>query len=416
MVDNVQDDSHPDKPRKPTHVIGVGASAGGLEALQILFRRIPANLDAAFVVVQHLSPDFPSLMDELLSRSSNLKIEKARDGVELEANRIYLNQPGQLLRVVENSLVMTPAPPGHRLLLPIDELFKSLAHSHENRAAGVVLSGSGSDGSRGIMALREVGALVLVQNPDEAQFDGMPKNAIDTGIVDQVLPLRELAETLISYITHSVVKRHDRDFRLYLSERPQALEQVLSKISKQTGLDFRAYKESTIARRIQHRMGITNMRELEDYGDYIAENPDEIDMVRRDLLIGVTQFFRDADVWEMLKAETILPLIQQVKEGDTIRVWCAGCSSGEEAYTLGILFLEAMRKLDVNHSVKIFASDVDQSAISIGAAGVYPANISAEVPPELLDRYFNPVQGSSYQVSPELRSLVVFACHNLIED
>ena len=405
---------------KPTHVIGIGASAGGLEALQGLFQAMPANLNVAFVVVQHLSPDFKSMMDELLSKNTLMPTHQAVEGEELKSNSVYLIPAGKLMRIVEGRIYLSDLPPDNRINLPINEFFRSLAEDKQNHAVGIILSGTGSDGSRGVQALKEVGALVIAQKPDEAQFDGMPLNAINTGSVDFVLSVSEMADQIERFVKHPLHADSTKDFRVHLSENTEVLEKVLKLIEEKTELDFRAYKESTVSRRIEHRISINNKSSITEYYAYLSSHPEEVELIKQDLLIGVTQFFRDMEVWESIYKEVMLKIVTRYKGDtlrDTIRVWCAGCSTGEEAYTIAMLFQEAIEDVGSDEQiVKVFASDIDQSAVAYAANGVYPSSISTEVPKHYLGKYFNRLADGSYQVSKELRSSVVFATHNLIQD
>lgn len=405
-----------DSTNKPTHVIGIGASAGGLEALQNLFDNLPNDLGVAYVVVQHLSSDFKSMMDELISKHTQMGVKIAIEDEELLANHVYLIPSGKLMRIFEGKIYLSDLPPDNRINLPINEFFKSLAEDQQNHAVGIVLSGTGSDGSRGILALKEVGAMVIAQDPEEAQFDGMPLSAINTGSVDVVLSTKNMSQQIKNFVHHPLNANTKKDFRIHLSENEALLEKILNLIQAQTDLDFKAYKESTVARRIEHRMGINNAKTLQEYYEQIKENQDEIDAMKQDLLIGVTQFFRDLEVWEDVKKNIIKPLLEDGDEETPIRIWSSGCSTGEEPYTIAILFIEMMKTLGINRSIKIFASDIDQTALAYAAAGVYPNSITGEIPPLYITNYFNQLSSGNYQICKEIRSMVVFATHNVIQD
>ncbi len=415
---DVSADKSGEQPSKavPTHVVGIGASAGGLEALQALFAQMPVDLGIAYVVIQHLSPDFKSMMAELLSKNTKMPTHQAIEGEELVPNAVYLIPSGKLIRIVENRIYLSDLPPDNRINLPINEFFRSLAEDQQNRGIGIILSGTGSDGSRGILALKEVGALVLAQDPEEAQFDGMPNNAINTGAVDFTLSVQDMPEQIRKFVLHPLVSYKRDSFKSHLAENTELLEKILSLVLKHTDLDFKAYKESTVSRRIEHRMGINNKKTLEEYWSYLKENKDEISFIKQDLLIGVTQFFRDTEVWEGIKEQVVLPILRKKREDNVIRIWCTGCSTGEEAYTIAMLFQEGIERLKLDRELKVFASDVDQAAIAFGANGCYPASIASEVPSTLLSRYFVQRSDGSYQVTKLLRSKVVFATHNLIQD
>lgn len=402
--------------KAPSHVIAIGASAGGLEALQSLFQILPNNLGVAYVVIQHLSQDFKSMMDELLGKITTMPTHQAVEGEKLYADNVYLIPSAKVMRIAEGTIYLSDIVPDSRVNLPINEFFRSLAEDFQNRAVGVILSGTGSDGSRGILSLKEMGAMVIVQSPSEAQFDGMPINAINTGCVDFVLPVEEMPQRLEQFINHPIYTENESSFREYLSENASMVSRILDLVHSKTDLDFSAYKESTVSRRIEHRMTINNKSSLQEYLSYLITEASEIELLKQDLLIGVTQFFRDTEVWEEAVKSIIEPIILRSKPSETIRVWCAGCSTGEEAYTLAMLFADTLRRLNVNRNVKVFASDIDQVAISFAANGIYPSSIVSELPTRFLSTYFNLLPDNRYQVNKHLRSMVVFATHNLIQD
>lgn len=402
--------------KAPSHVVAIGASAGGLEALQSLFQVLPTNLGVAYVVIQHLSPDFKSMMDELLGKITTMPTHQAVEGEKLYADNVYLIPSAKVMRIAEGTIYLSDIVPDSRVNLPINEFFRSLAEDFQNRAVGVILSGTGSDGSRGILSLKEMGAMVVVQSPSEAQFDGMPINAINTGCVDFVLPVEEMPQRIEQFINHPIYKENESSFREHLSDNVSTVTRILDIIHSKTDLDFSAYKESTVSRRIEHRMTINNKSSLQQYLSYLITEPSEIELLKQDLLIGVTQFFRDTEVWEEAVKSIIEPIILRSKPSETIRVWCAGCSTGEEAYTLAMLFSDALQRLNLDRNVKVFASDIDQVAINFAANGVYPSSIVSELSSKFLSTYFNVLPDNRYQVNKALRSMVVFATHNLIQD
>jgi two-component system CheB/CheR fusion protein len=401
---------------KPSHVVAVGVSAGGLEALENFFNAVDDNLGCAYVVVQHLSPDFKSMMDQLLKKYTSMPIVQAQDGDTVERNKVYLVPAGTLLRIINGKIKLTELPKENRINLPINAIFTNFAHDAELAVIGIILSGTGSDGCRGIVALKEYGAMVIAQDPAEAQFNGMPQNAINTGAVDFVLKTEEMPEYIKNFVSHPLATAESETFKYHLSQNTDVLRKILILIQDLTGLDFKAYKESTVSRRIKHRMSINNKVSLNDYWEYLRDNESEIELVKQDLLIGVTRFFRDREVWETLLEDVIRPMIIERDPNDTIRVWCAGCSTGEEPYTIAMLFDMTIKELGVSRKVKVFASDIDQTSISYAGNGIYPNSISDEVPAPLLASYFNQLADGEYQVNKELRSLVVFATHNVIQD
>ncbi len=400
----------------PSHIVAIGASAGGLEALECLFDALPDELGCAYVVVQHLSPDFKSMMDELLKKHTNLPTHQATEGETLVANTVYLIPAGKLMRVTDGKIYLSELPPDNRINLPINEFFRTLAEDSQNKAVGIILSGTGSDGCRGIQAMKEVGAMVIAQDPEEAQFNGMPQNAINTGSVDFVLKVSDMPKYIKNFISHPLTATTTDKFKFHLSQNTGLLEQILKLIHQQTDLDFKAYKESTVSRRIEHRMSINNKLSLQEYWEYLQENEKEIELVKQDLLIGVTQFFRDKELWDKVKEEVVKPLVLESTPKDPIRVWCTGCSTGEEAYTIAMLFDSTFKELGLERQIKVFASDIDQTAVAYAAVGIYPTGISNEVPSKYLSNYFHTLSDGNYQVTKELRSLVVLATHNVIQD
>ena len=400
----------------PSHVVGIGASAGGLPALQAIFEGIPPDTGAAFVVVQHLSPNFNTLMDELIARHSAMTVKLADDGEYLRRNRIYVMRPSRNIIVSEGKLLLNDI---HRTVhpnLPIDQFFKSLAADAQNRSVGIVLSGTGSDGSHGVKALREAGGLVMVQQPADAEFDGMPIASIRTGYVDTIGDVGELASQLVSYIQHPLTASKNLAFREHLANNHDLLQDIFVKLKNTTGIDFSLYKPTTIARRIEHRMGINNIETLPVYSELLSNKPQEFDLLKSDLLIGVTQFFRDKEPYLEI-AKTVLPSILESKSPESaVRVWMVGVSSGEEAYSLAMLITELMERHDSTVSIKIFASDADSDAIDYASAGVYPPNVMNDISAQRLSRFFKKDESGNYVVNKSLRNMIVFATHNVLED
>ncbi len=398
------------------YIVAVGASAGGLDALERLFSSLPPDTGAAFVVIQHLAPDHKSMMDNLLARYTRMPVRVVSEGMALAANSVFLIPPGKTLQLVGDRLHLDPKPE-HGLSLPIDIFFNSLAENGLDRGLAVVLSGTGSDGSRGLAAVNANGGFVFVQDPLTAKFDGMPRSAIATGLVDVVAPAEELAARLVRHILtpkSEAVHLPDGD-----AEDEDALAQPLDRILEQlvssSGIDFREYKSNTVMRRIERRMQVLHSRSLAEYHDRLAASVEEQALLRRELLIPVTRFFRDASTFEALAEEVIPDLVARWKDPGPIRVWVACCASGEEAYTVAMLFAEAFQRLGVTRAVKVFATDVEQQYLDHAAAGVYPDTIAAEVSTERLERWFIR-RPDGYVVRPEVRQMVIFARHNLLAD
>lgn len=417
-------DGHPDLPEgesiciehgtPPFYVVGVGASAGGLEALESFFQHMPADAGMAFVVVQHLSPDFKSLMDELLSRRTEIAIHRVEDGMAVEPNAIYLIPPKKEMIISGGRLLLTDKDPATGLSLPIDTFFRSLAQDCVERAVGVILSGTGSDGSRGIRAIHDAGGLVIAQNEETAKFDGMPRSAVETGAVDLVLPPAGMAKALLDYIQHPLHgSKSGNPIGKLVSET--GMNAVYSLLRAECGIDFSHYKPNTVLRRIDRRLQLNRSVDLDEYVEQLRNDPQERNSLYKDLLIGVTRFFRDPDLFERLKSEMIPELLAKVSPDDEIRAWVAGCATGEEAYSLAILFHEALVEANRPVNIKIFATDVHRASLEFASAGLYDEAALTEVSPERLDRYFA-IQAAKYQVSQELRKMIVFAPHNIIKD
>ncbi|MDX1944069.1 MAG: chemotaxis protein CheB, partial [Pirellulaceae bacterium] len=395
------------------YVVGIGASAGGLEALERLFRKMPVDTGMAFVVVQHLSPDFVSMMDELLVRQTTLAIHTVTNGMEVAPNSIYLMPPRKEMIISGGRLLLTDKDPSQGLALPIDLFFRSLAQDCGPRAVGVILSGTGSDGSRGIRAIHEAGGLTIVQREDTALFDGMPKSALATGAVDCVLPPDEIGEALGKFATQGIAASLAEEPVGTVSE--DAMQRLLRLLREAYGIDFSLYKQSTVLRRIERRLLLSQSIDLDQYVREATSDPSELNTLYRDLLIGVTQFFRDRDAFAVIENDVLPELLRRAPPSEELRAWVAGCATGEEAYSLAILFHEQLTRLGRGNKVKIFATDVHQASLDVASLGIYPEVNLADVSVERRERYFTR-HGDRYQVSPELRQMIVFAPHNLVKD
>jgi two-component system, chemotaxis family, CheB/CheR fusion protein len=395
-------------------IVGLGASAGGLEALDQFLAHVPKESGLGFVVVQHLDPTHKGIMVELLQRSTTMPVIQIKDRMKIEPNHVYIIPPNRDLSILHGVLhLLEPAAP-RGLRLPIDFFFRSLADDRQGQSIGVILSGMGSDGTLGLRAIKEKAGAVFVQTPTSAKFDSMPRMAIDAGLADVVAPAEDLPGKIIDYLKHvPLLVRPDHD----LAEKDQsALEKVVILLRTQTGHDFSLYKKSTIYRRIERRMGLHQVTKIADYVRYLRENSQESDLLFKELLIGVTSFFRDPAVWEQLKEKIIPQFLATRPQGGMLRAWTAGCSTGEEAYSLAMVFKEALAHLTPakNFALQIFATDLDKDAIDKARAGIYPANISADVSEERLRRFFIKDELGGYSVKKEIREMVIFAPQNLV--
>lgn len=400
---------------KPSFIVGIGASAGGLEALERLFRAMPSDSGMAFVIIQHLSPDFISLMDELLARFTTMAICRVDQPVEMKANTIYLLPPRKEMLVSGEKLVTHARPTDHSLNMPINVFFRSLAREIRDRAIAIVLSGTGTDGSLGLMDVRDMGGFVLVQSEETAKFDGMPRSAIDTGLADAVMAPEEMPEALIAYAKNPDTAFVNPQLRRTGEDAAAGLPIAFQKLHEAYDIDFSFYKPATISRRLERRISLNSCRELKDYL-LLLDNPLELEGLFKDLLIGVTRFFRDDEAFESLRTKVIGPLLDATPAGEEIRVWVPGCASGEEAYSLGILFLEAFDERKREANLKIFATDVHRDSLAIASEGVYSASSLECVSQERRERFFHEEGTRSYRVHSRLRKLLVFSLHNLIKD
>lgn len=397
-------------------VVGIGASAGGLEAFRNLVEALPAASGMAFVLIQHLDPTHPSMMVELLAGHTTMKVQHAAEGMRLEPDCIYIIPPGTYLAVRDGAFRLSKPKERHGARLPFDFFLRSLAEDAGDRAACVILSGTGADGSLGLKAVKENCGLVIAQAPDEAGFDGMPQNAIMTGAVDLVLPIAKIPEALVKYFrkrapANADVKKSRRD------EAPDRLSEILDLLVERTGHDFRPYKAGTLQRRVDRRMALAAIDSggIDRYLDLLREEPKEVELLVEDMLINVTSFFRDPEVFNFL-AEKVIPDMARRHSRDTpLRVWSVGCSTGEEAYSLAILLHEQVAAAKQSARLQIFASDIDPDAVAIAREGLYPESIAADVTPERLARHFVK-EDNGYRISPEIRATVVFTIQDVLVD
>ena len=393
-------------------IVGIGASAGGFEALQQFFQSIPAKPGVAFIVVQHLDPTRISEMPDLLGRKTKLKVVQAQEGARLEPNVVYTIPSNRSLMIRKGRIQLTmPAEP-RGLRLPIDALFRSMAEESEECAIGVVLSGNGADGSLGLKAIKAHGGLGIAQDPATAEYDSMPRNAIATGTVDYVLPPRKMIEAIYAFLDHEYVKRppaQDGD------KVPEHIHDVLALLHARRNVDFSGYKKGTLVRRIDRRMSLRHIARGPAYLELLRENSEEVNHLFNDLLIRVTRFFREPESWKVLERDVLARLVEEADKDNPVRVWVPGCASGEEAYSLAMPLIELVEQSHKNVRIQVFATDLDRGALDQARAGIYPESIAADVSPERLSRFF--VRNEhQYVVGQMLREAVVFAEHNLLVD
>jgi two-component system CheB/CheR fusion protein len=392
-------------------IVGLGASAGGLEALECFFEHVPEDCGQAFVVVQHLSPDFKSVMDQLLSRKTTLSVARVEDGMEVRPGVIYLIPPKKEMIISDGHLLLSDKDPKQSLSLPIDTFFRSLAQDAGERAIAVILSGTGSDGSRGIRDIHEAGGLVIVQRLDSAKFDGMPKSALDTGVVDLELPCEDMHAAIARYAERGLLTAPGDGGK----HEAGGVDHIVALLNREYGIDFSQYKPTTLHRRIERRVAINQASSLEAYARTLSDDRRELHHLYKDLLIGVTRFFRDAEAFKSLKQRLSRDLIDHLNDRDELRVWVAGCATGEEAYSLAILIHEALDRVKRRIEVKIFATDVHAASLEAASAGVFNEASLEGMDPAYLERYFTRHEDGRRVIS-DLRQMIVFAPHNLLKD
>jgi two-component system, chemotaxis family, CheB/CheR fusion protein len=396
------------------YVVGVGASAGGLEALRVFFGAMPEDSGLAFVVIQHLAPDHKSLMVELLQRATSIPVCRAEQDMAIKPNHIFLIPPRFNLTLEKGLFKLTPSPAGKSLNLPIDIFFRSLALECADRAVAVVLSGTGSDGARGIRTVKEAGGMIMVQAEASAKFAGMPASAIATGAADFVLPVEEMASQLVNFSRHPFATRA-ANAQANIPENSTHLERICTRLREAVGIDFAHYKHATFARRIERRMNILQIQDINDYVQCLVQSGTEASQLGKELLIGVTKFFRDGEAFRSLMPH-LEDMFSRAAAGECLRIWSAACSTGEEAYTLAML-CEEIRSARYPHvEFKVFATDVDKSALDIAGAGIYPRSVVADLPSEYLEKYFQPEGNENFRIHRGLRDRLIFAKQDLLTD
>lgn len=390
------------------YIVAIGASAGGLEAIHEFFDNMPESSNISFVIIQHLSPDYKSLLVELVSRHTHMKVVEAAHNVPIRKNCVYVIPNNKFIAVKEDRLILTDK---INLKVPnnaIDVFMHSLAIEKKSQAIAVILSGTGTDGTKGVGSVKEQGGLVIVQEPASSKFDGMPRSVITSGYADFVVPAKEIPQHIINYVNEAEWNEDSID--------DETLKRIYEEIHRQSGFDFHYYKTPTIIRRVFHRMHKANFNNILDYYNFLKSNADEARLLGKEFLINVTRFFRDKESFDVLKTQILPDIIQQKEHGDQIKMWVCACSTGEEAYSLAIVLDEALREYNKgNLSVKIFATDIEKSNIEIAAKGYYPASIEADVDAQRLSRYFTK-QDSGYVILPRIRKQIVFTTHNVIKD
>ncbi|MFT7053308.1 MAG: chemotaxis methyl-accepting protein methylase [Psychromonas sp.] len=398
-------------------IVGIGASAGGFEALEDFFSHVPTPCNIAFVVIQHLDPNRKGMMPELLQRDTAMKVKQAHNNMKVKPNCVYVIPPNKDLSILHGVLFLLEPVVNRGFRLPIDAFFRSLAADQHERAVGVILSGMGSDGTLGLRAIKENAGLSLVQSPESAKFDSMPQSAINAGLADIIAPAEALPERITAFLKNSPRGVPNKLKPILKPKSASALEQIIIILRERSGNDFSLYKTNTIDRRIERRMGLHQLKTVALYARYLRDNPQEQDLLFKELLIGVTNFFRDKDVWAQLKSTSLPALLANYPKGKELRAWVTACSSGEEAYSLAMTVMDVLDEIKPKGCFKlqIFATDLDQDAINIARKGYYPAGIEADVSSQQLHRYFIK-DGSGYRINKNIRDMVIFAPQNIIMD
>lgn len=400
----------------PRHIVGIGASAGGLESLEKLFRNVPSDTGMAFVVLQHLSPDFKSMMLELLGRDTTMNIHRAEDGMVVRANSLYLLPPKKEMVIADGRLRVTDKDRSKGLALPIDHFLESLARECGSQAIAIILSGSGSDGSRGVIEIARHGGFVISESPKTAKFDGMPSSAQASGVVDEILVPEEIGDLLVRIATEQTLTRNERIVR---EEKRQdslhGIESIYQLFRRVHDIDFSVYKDTTVLRRIDRRLKMVGSASLDDYARRLHDMPGELDALYGDLLIGVTQFFRDPETYGILNRTIFPELVAQCDRNRTLRAWISGCATGEEPYSIAIGIHEAFEQSGRAANFKLFATDVHKSSLEHAGRGIYRTDELANVSKDRLNKFFVPRE-NGFQVSPEIRKSIVFAPHNVLSD
>lgn len=393
-------------------IVGIGASAGGLEALEVFFEHMPPDNGMAFVVVSHQPLHHVSLLPELLGRCTTMRVVEAADGMAIEPDCVYIAPSDMYLSLLHATLYHLQPPTSASLQFPIDALFRTLAGDHGDRAVGIVLSGTGTDGTLGLQAIKGVAGMTMVQSVQSAKYDGMPRSALATGLVDYVLPPLEMPAQLLVYAQGSYRQTRAPESVSALSE---VLQKIFILLRGRTGHNFSAYKTNTLSRRIARRMHVHQVQDPQHYVRLLQEQPHELDLLFKELLIGVTGFFRDSEAFDMLTREAVPSLLAAKADYEDVRVWVPGCSSGEEAYSLGIILYEGLERAAKRCKVQIFATDLDSQAIETARTGLYPEGITVDIRPDRLARFFIKEE-YNYRIAKEIRDMVIFAPHNLISD
>jgi len=398
-------------------IVGIGTSAGGLKALEEFFSFVPQQSGIAFVVVQHLAPKQKCIMHELLQRVTKLPVTQIINNTHVVPDHVYIIPPNKDLSFFEGELKLSKPARSGGLRLPIDSFFVSLAKDLKKEAVGMVFSGMGSDGMLGLEAIKKSGGFTMVQSPATAKFESMPLSVINSGLADIVATPKELAQNIIKYVSTKHIAQPNVSSSINFAGSQDALEKIFKLLIKDSGNDFSLYKKTTVYRRIERRLVLHQIESLELYADYLSENPQEANFLFKEILIGVTHFFRDSSVWEELSNKHLPNMIAKFPDGKAFRAWVPACSSGEEAYSLAIAFQECLASMatEAQYSIQIFATDLDDTSVDLAREGFYALDIENNISKARLNKYFTR-EHNGYRIAKETREMIVFAVQNIIND
>ena len=402
------------KQEKPVLIVGIGASAGGLESFEEFFRNLTSNSGIAFILVSHLDPDHASMLAEILQRSTEMPVREVQDKMVVEPNHVYVIPPKSDMAIFHGALQLSIPEKIRGQRLPIDYFFRSLAEDQGERSIAVIFSGTGTDGTLGLRAILGAGGTTFVQDPATAQYDGMPSSAVRNNLATYIMAVDKIPKKLLSYVNNQF-KKEARAFPAVEDSTIYDTREILKIIRSATSHDFSLYKQTTIGRRIERRMEANNIKSINDYGRYLRENPLETQILFKELLINVTNFFRDPEAFDILKKAILPQLFLDKPEDYCFRMWVPGCSSGEEAYSIAISLREYMDEIKQDFKIQIYSTDISEESIIAARLGVYPENIAIDVSPDRLKRFFIK-DGSTYRVKKEIRGMVTFAVQDAIND
>ena len=403
-----------EKQKERFYIVGIGASAGGLHAFEGFFLNMPKDSGMAFILVPHLDPTHVSIMPDLMQKYTKMNVLQVEDGVTVQPNSVYVVPPNKDLAILHGTLQLIEPTMSHGPRMPIDHFLRCLAEDQREKAICIILSGMGTDGTSRLKAIKGELGMAMVQDPSSAKYDGMPRSAVKTGLVDYIVSPEKMPEQLIRYAKYTTHEARPRITPIEGKIR-DALQKIFVLLRTHTGHDFSSYKQNTVCRRVERRINVHQIDNVSNYVRYLRKNPHEVESLFKELLIGVTNFFRDPEAFESLKKKAFPPLFKDKPNDYSVRVWVAGCSSGEEAYSIAIALRECMDEFKRNFDVQIFGTDMDADAIETARAGIYPGSISADVNPDRLNRFFQR-EDNFYRIKKEIREMLVFAPQDIIRD